>query len=595
MKWIKKGNVAAAVGAALLLWLLGALFFDTLLRWALIRGGQSAAEARVEIGSVKTRLFKGSLELSNVAIADKKEPMRNLLEFDRADLRFSPAQALRAKAVIEDAGLVGLRFGTPRKKSGALRRSKPSKFETMVEGQLAPAKQQTLAKVEHAKAVVPEVDPDKLASAKALDEAEGRLKAASYKAEERLGVPSMEARIKEIQADVDALKKGGGSPAETAAKIKKAQDLQRRIKTLLAQVQASRDAANRDIDQVQAALRKADDLKSKDVNGVLAAAGLPALDAESMTKRLLGPQAAKKISTALYWIRWARKRQASQKEKATEPPAPRRGVDIEFPHPRSMPEFLLVKGTLAGEAASLFEGRDMSLAGTLSGVTSNPPLFGKPTLLALEGAAKGGPSMRLDGRLDQTREPGAIELKLGYSGFPLAGLSLGDQEVAADVKAGVGRVDGTVRVVGDQYKGQFVLQADGVTLEPKIGLGGSAAGYAASALKGVRRFTATVSLEGRENDLHFSVASDIGQTLADGLKKAASSELLAQRKKVEQKVDALYARRAKDLHARTNSLQAQLLGPLDKQQKTLEEQLRRAAAGALASGDLKKTFGKLFR
>src|SRR5205807_4548166 len=141
------------------------------------------------------------------------------------------------------------------------------------------------------------------------------------------------------------------------------------------------------------------------------------------------------------------------RQKAKQRPPLRRGANIEFPEARSLPAFLLVKAKLAGRVDKLFSGQDMDLSGQLGGVTSNPPLYGKPAVLSLSGRAAGGVAMALEGRLDQTREPGATELKLSYAGFPLAGLALGDPELGADVKDGRGRLNGAVRIVGDQWNG----------------------------------------------------------------------------------------------------------------------------------------------
>src|SRR5205807_6147604 len=116
--------------------------------------------------------------------------------------------------------------------------------------------------------------------------------------------------------------------------------------------------------------------------------------------------------------------------------------------------------------------------------------------------------------------------------------------------------------------------------------------FAAQALSGIRRFTATIGVEGKEDDLRFSIASDLGQILADGVKKAASAQLLAQRKLLEQKVDAFYETRAKDVQARAGALRKQLLAPLDRQQAVLEKQLQQAAARAVPAKQLEKALPK---
>jgi uncharacterized protein (TIGR03545 family) len=577
VSWIRKGNLYAVAGVFALLWAFCFFFLDGLLRWGLIKAAQAAAGAKVEVGSLRTKLRAGSLTIRAVAVADKNDPMKNLVEFEDAELAFLPGAALRGKVVIPTAALRGLRFGTPRKTSGALARSRPSGLEKLINAQLAPAKQTFGADVSKVKAAAAEVDPRKLASLKGLDEAQDKLKKTGDNLKGKINVAAIDAQIKALQQPVR-------SPADAARAAQQA-------KTLLAQVQASRDAVNSELQGVQAKLRQAEELRQKDVNGLLQAAGLPSLDAESLTRHLLGPAVSKKIATATYWISWARKRGASQSDKAKAPPPRRRaGVDFEFPRAHAYPEFLLVKSDLSGRVASLFEGRDMDLEGVLAGVTSNPPLYGKPATLTLRGSVPKGPAMQLQALLDQTKIPLGGELTLHYAGLPLAGLSLGDEKVGAAVRDGSARLDGTIRIAGDQWKGQVMIQADGVALAPQVSLAGPAAGYAAAALSSVRRFTATIGIEGKEDDLHFKLSSDLGQTLADGMKRAFSTEIAKQRRQLEAKVNALYAERAKELQGRTDALRSQLLGPLDRQKAQLDAQLKQALGKSIPGLEKLKLF-----
>src|SRR5207302_8975841 len=117
---------------------------DPVLKFALVKAGQAAAGAKVEISSLKTKWLAGTLELRGIKVADKNQPMKNLVEFSRAAFALDVGQALRGKGVVREAALEGLRIGTPRRTSGALRKQPPSGLEAAVEKSIAP--------VEHAAA-----------------------------------------------------------------------------------------------------------------------------------------------------------------------------------------------------------------------------------------------------------------------------------------------------------------------------------------------------------------------------------------------------------------------------------------------------------
>ena len=568
---IRKNNLIAAAVSLALAALFGLLFMDPLIKWALVKGGEAAAGAKVAIGKVRTRPFKGRLVLSRVSVANKNEPFKNLFEFDQAAFQFDPAAALRAKIVITEASLTGLKFGTPREKSGALRRAPPSALVGALQKQLAPVKEAALSKLGAAEAIP-----------------------ARWK--DKLSPERIDRDLKTINESLKSLQGGGNSPADFLRKAKTAQEAQGKLKAMLNDVESSKSALQAEFSSVQAQLKKAEELKGKDLNGLMAEAGLPALDAESLTRRLVGPAAANKLSTALYWIDWARKRSSSPapSAKAPEPSARRRGLTVEFPLENSYPAFLLKKARIEGTLPALFKGQDMALEGTVTDATSNAPLYGKPTKVVLKGEVpKTATSLAIDAIIDGTREPGTTAVSFHYAGIPLAGTSLGDSELGADIAGGSARVDATVNAAGEDWKGRVVLEARDADLKPRLGFSGPAAQFAAAALAGVRRFTVTVGFAGRGKDLHFTVESDLGQAVAEGIKKGFSARIAGQRKIFEDKLNALYSGKAKDVNGQAAGLESSMLAPLQKQRAAIENAIKQAAVKP--SGKPLPGLNKLFR
>ncbi len=585
MSWLKKGNFIAAGTALLVISAFGVLFLDGLIRRALVSAGQAAAGAKVEIGSVRTRLLAGRATVSRARAADKDEPMKNLVEFELAEFALKPSALLRGKVVVTAASLTGLRFGTARQTSGALAPRPPSALEAAVRRQLAPAASPL---GEAKRDVKTELDAAKLQSLKALEEARARLEAVpgrfQAKAEE---AGRIEAELREITKTLSGLK-GGGSPADIARSVETAASAQRRLKALLADVERSKKELARELDAVKARLKQAEELKGRDLSGLMAAAGLPSLDAAELSRRLLGPALMKKVSTGMRWLAWAKNSRPAR--QAAKKPERRRGLTIEFPSKDGDPSFLLEHARLQGFLAR--EAGELALEGSLGGVTTNPPLYGKPARLRLSGGgAVNGPSFKLDGTLDQTKEPGAGTLEFSYAGVPLSGLMLGDEELGAKLAAGSARVSGSLKLAGEEWSGEVRLQAEGVSLEPKLGMKGGLGRLAGEALRGVKGFGAVIGLSGREDDLSFTVRSDLGTSLAEGLKRGAASAFAAQRKALEDKVNALYAGKAAEVRGRLGGVEASLLGPLQKQEGAIQDALKQAAARALGPKlDLKKLF-----
>ena len=583
MSWVKKGPVLGTLGALLLVWALIFFFFDPLLKRALIAGGEAAAGAKVEIGSLRSKWLKGTLEIRDIAVADREAPMKNLVVFSRAAFHLDTAAMARGKGVVREAALEGLRVGTERKTSGALRAVPPSKLSAAIQKQIAPAKSAAI-KVESNAAG--EVDAAKLQGLKKYADA----KAKSAEIEKRWKGKEGEAKAieKEAKEISDQLKAIGGN--DVLKKAQAAGQAQQRVKALIARVDAQKAEARKDIAEAQALVQEADELRKKDLNGLLSAAGLPTLDSQDLAKRLLGAQTASRLTTALRWMRVARERAAARKAAAPPAPASRRvGVDVEFPRAHSYPQYLLENARITGSLDGVLGGA-LDLKGVLDGVTSNPRLYGKPATLTLGGKSASGPSAALNARLDQQKDPVGVALDFAGQGFSLAGTSLGDGEIGGALTAGQAKLRGHLASAGDEWTGEVFVEASGVKLEPKVALGGAAGSMVSDALKSLTGFNVRVAISGREDDLKLAFSSSAGEAIAAAMRKAVSGQLEAQKKILESKLAAVYGGKEKEARASVDGLAGKLLGPLDAQKGALEKQLQEAVGKALGGQRLDRLF-----
>jgi len=583
VSWVKKGPVLAVFGALLLLWAFVFFFFDPVLKRGLIAGGQAAAGAKVEIGSVRSKWLKGTLEIKGIAVADREAPMKNLVELSRAAFQLDTSAALRGKGVVREAALEGLRLGTARKTSGTIRNPPPpSALTAAIQRQIAPAKSKAIEVKSNA---VGEVDAAKLQGLKKLDEA----KAKASEIEKRWKGKADEAKAieKEAKDIADSLKSIGGD--DILKKASAAADAQKRIKALIARVDAQKAEAQKDIAEAQAIMKEADELRKQDLNGLLAAAGLPTLDSQDLARRLLGAQTASRLTTAMKWMRLAREKAAARKAANPPPPPRRAGVNIEFPRAHTYPQYLLENAKITGTLDGVMGGA-LDLKGVLDGVTSNPKLYGKPATLTLAGKSVSGPAVTLGGRLDQQNEPVGVTVDFAGSGFSLAGTSLGDGEVGGALTAGTAKVKGRLSSAGDEWTGEVFVEAAGVVLEPKVALGGTAGALVRDALKSLTGFNVRIAISGREDDLKLAFSSNIGEAVAAAMRKAVSGQLEAQKKVLEAKLASLYGDKAKDARASVDGLTGKLLGPLDAQKGALNKQLQDSIGKALGGRGLDKLF-----
>lgn len=93
-------------------------FLDDHLEWAVEYAGGRALGAQVDVEDLRTGWVSPALTLEGLAVTDPKTPSKNWIELDVVSARLSLDALLRAKVVVEESELTGLRFSTERDRPG---------------------------------------------------------------------------------------------------------------------------------------------------------------------------------------------------------------------------------------------------------------------------------------------------------------------------------------------------------------------------------------------------------------------------------------------------------------------------------------------
>ncbi len=235
-------------------------------------------------------------------------------------------------------------------------------------------------------------------------------------------------------------------------------------------------------------------------------------------------------------------------------------------------------------------GGTLDLKGLLNGVTSNPKLYGKPATLTLAGKSASGPTVALNGRLDQQNDPVGVTLALNGEGFSLTGTELGDGGVGGRITNGSAKLKVILSSSGDEWNGEILVETKGVSIEPKVTLAGASGQLVSDALKSISSFKVRIAISGKEDDLKLAFSSNIGEAVVAAMKKSVSGQLEAQKKVLEGKLAALYGGKDGDARAQINGLTGKLLVPLDAQKDALDKLMKDALGNALGGQRLNKLF-----
>ena len=119
IRW--KGLIAfvAVIALGIVLWL---FFVDGFVERMIEKTGTWIVGAKVELDDADLSIFPLGLNLRRLQVTDPDKPMTNTVDIKRTVLSLDSLNLLRRKLIIERMAMEGVRFGTERKTSGALKR-----------------------------------------------------------------------------------------------------------------------------------------------------------------------------------------------------------------------------------------------------------------------------------------------------------------------------------------------------------------------------------------------------------------------------------------------------------------------------------------
>lgn len=413
------------------------LFKDRTAKWAVERGGTAAVGARVDLADARVRIRDGSVRLRGLEVTNPSKPMENLIEIGELSLDVVILPALERKVIVDSAIARDIRFGTPRRTSGAIPKKSKEAEETsnLIEDfkrqiKVPPIALSTLTQSLNVEAISPESLATLAAARHALayaDTARDKLLADLRAADPRPAIDSAEALAQRLaSANLRTLGLSGARQAVTDVRrtLRDLEQIDDRLRGF--EVETRGNAAG-----LQAKLEAIPAARTKDYAYARGLLRLPTFDVPSVGPQLFSEFVAERLASVLYWTELAQRYIPPGLERQLQP-GPKRarasGTTVLFPKERVLPDFLMrlaeISLTLGGEGASA--GRYNA---RLTGVTNQPAVFGAPTTFTLNrsDAAVGPTDIRIAGLFDHRTAVSRDTLGARLSGialpsFPLGGL-----------------------------------------------------------------------------------------------------------------------------------------------------------------------------
>ncbi len=578
-RWRAIGPLLVLFVIAGLLWW---LFADGIARRESQKVGTQMLGARVEIEHLHLDLANGKVVMRGLTIASPHEAFKNLLQADElvADLDMLPLT--EKKIVIDRIVANGLRFGTPRQTDGRVAAKSGEGIAGRVLAEThewASQFQIPVLQLATGKISIDSLDPRRLSTIPAAAALGARADSSRRAWQAAFDTLRLGPTLDSASATLERLRRARATDLATLNEARQAID---RLKRARDRVTSLERGVKSGVADLQAGLADLDSTRQRDYGFARSLLKLPSLDAPAVGAALFAPGAIKPFERVLYYVQLARRYMPpGLLPRATTGPSRvrRAGEDVRFPKERALPRFLLRSAELSFLLHPTSQ-QAQRYAGRLTGLTSDPALYGRPTLF---GAT--GPQLVVGAMLNHLRD-----IPVDTGGATVGGVTLPPFEVPGvplRLDPGAASTELGFNLNGDTIHARFAIRSSNVTWTRDPALANTTIGDLIwHTVSGISNLDVEARLSGALHHPDLAVRSNLDQAIASRLRAVLGEQVATAEKQVRDRVDALISDKVGPVRARVNQAQtqaqvqvAQQRARIDELQKNLEQRLRRLLGG----------------
>lgn len=548
-------------------------FKNRVLEWSVETGGTAAVGARVDLSSAALSFTQGNVTLRGLEVTNPNSPMRNMVEAEELIFDVGVLPLLEKKVVIDTMAARGLRFNTPRATSGAIPQ-KPNDVEETSQVianfksriKVPPLELSTLTQAVNVDAISPESLATLRAARHAIayaDTARDKLLADLQAADPRPAIDSAEALARRLaNANLRTLGLTGVRQAvvDVRRTLVNLNAMDDRLENFEIEARGSAAGLQAKIDAVGAA-RPADYVYARSL------LRLPTFELPTIGPQLFSDLIAEQLGDVLYWGERVQRYLPPGLERKLQP-GPKRvraaGTDVIFPKETVYPTFLLrlaeLSLTIAGDGAAAGDYR-----ATLSGVTTQPAVYGAPTtfLLARSGGTVGPRDGRVTGMFDHRRAPVRDTVGAYFSGITLPNFPVGG--LGGAVHLGQGITNLRLTRTGEQLQGEWTWRA------PRVAWVRDTARTPARdararliedalwrAMQRVDSVEIVATLGGTLRDPTLAVRTNVADAVSSALRAQLGEEVRKAEAQVRQRVDQLVGQQVAQARGKADQVKTQV-------------------------------------
>jgi uncharacterized protein (TIGR03545 family) len=562
--------------------------------------GTELLGTQVDVGKLDIRANEAAVDLRALEIADPFNLARNLVEAEEIRVKLNPLALAEKKLVVESFRLAGVRFGTTRKTP-----AKPVEGDGFAPQALRSVREWArqfdvpllkLTPIDTVKQLV--LNPTQLTTVQTAQALAGRADSARQGLGQSFQQLDVQGTADSARALVTRLKAtdprklgldGTRRAIEDArASLKRLEAAKQRVETLEQQVAGG-------VGSLTAGLRNLDEARKKDYAFARSLLQLPTFSAPEIGEAFFGKVSIDRFQQALYYTELARQYMPPGLLPKQDP-GPERlrasGSTIRFPREQDWPKFLVQLARVDLEI-----GGDSPLRGAyeavVQGLTSDPTLYGKPTVVRTTRTAKGSAiaGIEVDAVIDhvnpsRVRDSASARLR----GVELPSIDVPGLPFRLSPGRGAARLDFALR--NDQLSGRWSLSSEQVAwaLDSAGRKLNDLEGLVWRVVSGLKELSVDARVSGGLRAPKLAVSSNLDRAIAQRLEAVIGEEIARAEKMVRAKVDSVVAERVEPVRRQIADVRSQAESRLATEQKRLDDVERELQAeikrltGGLAPG-----------
>ncbi len=572
--------IALAVVTAIVLY----FFRDRYLERAMESACEAANGAKVEIDNFHFSLFRLTCRFDRLQWTDPKNTWTNLFETGPVEFGVELRPLFWKKLIVREAKVSGILLGTKRATDGWIPAppEEPGIVDEIinsVEQEIKALPVMNLGALKQKVNLDSLLDVNQLAVVQSVQVIRSEVDTTGAKWQQFIKTYDAQAKIAALQTQAQAINLQNLKTVDDfTTNLQRVSKLREDAVALRNEVTNTKKNAEQDFNRIVTNIKNIDNLAAQDFAAAKAKLGFGDFSVKDVGKMLFGNPFAGRFSEIMHYLDRGREYLPTAKmlmsiNKVENPPR-FAGQDISFPRTFAYPKFLLRHALISG-ATNAERAAAWQIQGETWGITSEPPVYGKPTIVDLQVFKEASNAYQVRGVLDHVTETAKDTLNLRASNFRLGEVNLRNDKpyLPASLQADRGEVKAMFALSGNIVHSRVDMRINRVGFQFAAAAADPVVETIRSVFRPVEQLRLLAEVQGPSDALQIHIGSNLDDIFAVRLRDLLKEGLGRAEDELRGRLNQEAAKRRQQAEALLAEKQKVVMDELTKYQARIEEQL----------------------